>query len=219
MTISCTGMSKPRASLLSLLLVGAFAGYAADTVAFPVMQAGGVANGGTGSLDPSACVDLSSIPINYGVRYSMDDFPAGTDPASVTTVLEDIFSFAGGCTGCHNGSMADGGSMRFNQPSSVLRLVYTPSYRNTNLTRVIPGDGNDSLLYAMLNCTPPDTYPQMPPSMSGTLIDISLRAAIYDWIESGAIGVDQDGNPGSDVVFRNQMESDRLQRFLPEPPP
>lgn len=175
--------------------------------------------GGDPALEPTACEDLASVPVNPGIQYSMDDHPAGTDPASVTTILEDVFNVGGGCTGCHNGSAADGGGLRLNEPSSILRMVYALSYRNFDILRVDPEDADLSLLYGMLNCTPPTTYPQMPPSMSGARIDIGLRAAIYDWIVAGARGRDQDGNLASDVLFRDQLESERFQRFLAEPPP
>ncbi len=183
----------------------------------PVAQAW--PDGPAPGTEPSECVDLSSVPVNYDVQYSMDDHPAGTDPASVTTILEDIFNFSGGCTGCHNGSNADGGGLRLNAPSSVLRMVYALSYRNNEILRVLPGDPERSLLYAMLNCEPPATYPWMPPSMDGNRIDISLRALVYDWIVAGARGADQDGNLASDVLFRDQFESMRFQRYLQEPPP
>ena len=56
-------------------------------------------------------------------------------------------------------------------------------------------------------------------SMSGARIDIGLRAAVFDWIQAGARGRDQDGNLASDVLFRDQLESERFQRYLVEPPP
>jgi hypothetical protein len=45
-----------------------------------------------------------------------------------------------------------------------------------------------------------------------------LRAMVYDWIQQGARGFDEDGNPYSDIVFRDQVESDRFQRLLAAPP-
>jgi len=177
-------------------------------------------HGAQGATEPAACEDLSSVPVRYDIQYSMDDWPFGTDPASVTTIFEDVLNVGGGCTGCHNGdALADGGQLRLNQPSSVLRLVYAPSYRNFDILRVDPERPDLSLLYGMLNCEPPPTYPMMPPSMSGARIDIGLRAAVFDWIRAGARGRDQDGNLASDVLFRDQVESERFQQFLPEPPP
>jgi hypothetical protein len=41
---------------------------------------------------------------------------------------------------------------------------------------------------------------------------------VYDWIQQGARGFDEDGNPYSDIVFRDQVESDRFQRLLATPP-
>ena len=216
MPVSLPAMRPSPALLLAL---------AALALALPAVPAGagqagsGAIHGAQGANDPSDCEDLASVPVRYDIRYSMDDWPPGTDPATVTTVLEDVLNFAGGCTGCHNGSSADGGMLQLNQPSSVLRLVYTPSYRNFDILRVDPDRPDLSLLYGMLNCTPPVTYPMMPPSMMGARIDIGLRAAVYDWIVAGARGRDQDGNLASDVLFRDQLESERFQRFLAEPPP
>ena len=44
--------------------------------------------------EPSECVDLSSVPVRYDIQYSMDDWPFGTDPASVTTIYEDVLQLS-----------------------------------------------------------------------------------------------------------------------------
>ncbi len=216
MPVSLPAMRPPFALLPALALL-ALAPAALPAAAGPASI--DAIHGTQGPNDPADCDDLASVPVRYDIRYSMDDWPLGTDPATVTTVLEDVLNFAGGCTGCHNGSTADGGMLRLNQPSSVLRLVYAPSYRNFDILRVDPDRPDLSLLYGMLNCTPPVTYPMMPPSMTGARIDIGLRAAVYDWIVAGARGRDQDGNLASDVLFRDQLESERFQRYLAAPPP
>jgi hypothetical protein len=208
---------RQRLVILLALAAGAFAPLA--SAAGPGAAGFDGIHGAQGPNEPADCEDLSSVPVRYDIQYSMDDWPLGTDPASVITILEDVLNVGGGCTGCHNGSTADGGNIQMNQPSSILRLVYTPSYRNFDILRVDPERPDLSLMYGMLNCSPPPTFPAMPPSMTGTRIDIGLRAAVFDWIRAGARGRDQDGNLANDVLFRDQVESERFQQFLPEPPP
>lgn len=207
-----------RPQMIVALAFAALALAAPSRAGEPGRSAVEAIHGAQGATEPAACEDLSSVPVRYDIQYSMDDWPFGTDPASVTTILEDVLTVGGGCIGCHNGSTADGGLLRLNEPSSVLRLVYAPSYRNFDILRVDPERPDLSLLYGMLNCEPPPTFPVMPPSMSGARIDIGLRAAVFDWIRAGARGRDQDGNLASDVLFRDQVESERFQQFLPEPP-
>lgn len=159
------------------------------------------AHGGVGTQ----CEDLSTEPITYGMVY---DLPGSGLPDGVADV-HDIW-LAGGCVGCHNSSAM--GGLRLDQPGFAgLALVGQPSARNPDLIRVVPGQPEASLLYAMLNCTPPESYPPMPPPVDAGSVRISraLRAMVYDWIEQGARGADEDGNPISEVIFRDAYESQR----------
>lgn len=163
----------------------------------------------------SQCEDLSAEPITYGMIYEAPGSGLPDGPIDV----HDIW-LAGGCVGCHNVTAM--GQLRLDQPANAgYELIYSLSFRNPDILLVEPGQPENSLLYTMLNCSPPDTYPVMPPAVGGMSQRIArpLRAMVYDWIQQGARGFDEDGNPYSDVVFRDQVESDRLQRLLAAPPP
>jgi len=108
------------------------------------------------------------------------------------------------------------------QPANAgYELINALSFRNPQLLLVQPSEPENSLLYTMLNCTPPDTYPLMPPVVDENTQRMSrpLRARVYDWIAQGARGFDEDGNPYSNVLFRDNYESLRHQRNLAAPPP
>lgn len=163
----------------------------------------------------SQCEDLSAEPITYGMIYEAPGSGLPDGPIDI----HDIW-LAGGCVGCHN-STAMGG-LRLDLPANAgYELVWSISFRNPDILLVEPGEPENSLLYTMLNCTPPDTYPVMPPAVDGMSQRIrrDFRAMVYDWIQQGARGFDEDGNPYSDILFRDQVESDRFQRLLAAPPP
>lgn len=163
----------------------------------------------------SQCEDLSAEPVTYGMIYNLPD--SGLPGAPID--IHDVW-LAGGCVGCHNVTAM--GQLRLDMDNvGGYELVYESSFRNPAIRLVQPGEPENSLLYTMLNCTPPGVYPVMPPAVDGMSQRIArpLRALVYDWIQQGARGFDEDGNPYSDVLFRDQVESDRLQRLLADPPP
>lgn len=151
-----------------------------------------------GALPPNAptgCESLATVPIQENVDYQ-----------SVHNAW-----LLGGCTGCHN--VSEMGGLRLDVPSTgIIALVGQPSPFNPNVIRALPLNADYSLVYQLLNCNPPDTFVAMPPG-SGR-IAIELRALVYDWLAQGARGVDEDGNPVSDVVFVAAFESQRFQRGL-----
>ncbi len=163
----------------------------------------------------SDCEDLSAEPITYGMIY---EAPGSGLPGSILDV-HDIW-LAGGCVGCHNVTAM--GGLRLDQPANAgYELIFALSIRNPNILLVEPSQPENSLLYTMLSCTPPNTYPLMPPvvDMNSQRMARPLRARVYDWIAQGARGFDEDGNPYSDVLFRDNLESLRYQRILAAPPP
>lgn len=168
-----------------------------------------------GSLEVSSnCEDLSAEPITYGMEY---DLP-GTGLPDGPIDIHDVW-LAGGCVGCHNQTAM--GELRLDDPQFAgYQLVLAVSFRNPELLRVDPGNPENSLLYAQLNCSPPQTYPAMPPPDGEvvTRIPRRLRALIYDWIQQGARGFDVDGNPYSQTLFRDSLESTRSQRNLAPAP-
>jgi hypothetical protein len=204
-------MTNPRAALACcLLLLPGLAG------AWPQWHpAEGPKGSGYLTDVGSQCEDLSAEPITYGMIY---EAPGSGLPEGPPIDIHDIW-LAGGCVGCHN-STAMGG-LRLDLPANAgYELIWSISFRNPDILLVEPGQPENSLLYTMLNCTPPDPYPVMPPPVDNLSQRIArpLRAMVYDWIQQGARGFDEDGNPYSDIVFRDQVESDRFQRLLAAPP-
>ncbi|ODU43481.1 c-type cytochrome domain-containing protein [uncultured Aquimonas sp.] len=179
---------------------------------WPASDVGASASGHVGPVSRN-CEDLSDEPITYGMQY---DLP-GTGLPDAPIDIHDVW-LAGGCVGCHNQTAM--GELRLDDPQFAgYQLVSAVSFRNPELLRVDPGKPENSLLYAQLNCTPPDTYPLMPPPDDGvvTRVPRRLRALVYDWIQQGARGFDVDGNPYSLTVFRDSMESTRGQFNLARP--
>lgn len=194
-----------------LLLYSLFALPVAAAQAWPVSERAGSGGANTVALD---CEDLSAEPITYGMEY---DLP-GTGLPDAPIDLHDVW-LSGGCVGCHNQTAM--GELRLDDPQFAgYQLVLAASFRNPDLLRVDPGKPENSLLYSQLNCTPPETYPPMPPPDGDitTRIPRRLRALVYDWIQQGARGYDVDGNPYSQTVFRDSLESSRFQRNLAASP-
>lgn len=204
-------MTPVRAALACLVLLPGIAG------AWPSWTSGEGPKGGFLANIGTQCEDLSAEPITYGMQYSLPDTGLPGTPIDV----HDIW-LAGGCVGCHNATAM--GELRLDfEPAGGYQVVNRSSYRNAAIRLVQPGDPESSLFYTMLNCVPPSPYPLMPPSSEPVPIRISrsLRAMLFDWIEQGARGFDADGNPYSDVLFRDQLESQRRQNACMSlsPPP
>jgi hypothetical protein len=184
-----------RVALAAVLLVSAGAAGA--------WQVGG-APGTLGTLS-AGCEDLSAEPITYGMQY---DLPGSGLPDEILDI-HDIW-LAGGCVGCHNQTAM--GELRLDDPQfGGSQLVAIPSFRDPLRLRVKPNDPLNSLLYAQINCMPPVEFPLMPPQDGEDIVRIPrrLRAMVYDWIAQGARGVDGDGNPLSEVLFRDSLEATR----------
>lgn len=163
----------------------------------------------------SQCESLDAEPITYGMQY---DLPGSGLPDEIRDI-HDVW-LAGGCVGCHNQTAM--GGLRLDTPDFAgYELVLANSFRNSEIFRVVPNRPESSLLYAMINCTPPGDYPFMPPATDQLPVRLSprLRALVYDWIAQGARGFDAFGAPYSDVVFRDSMESSRQQFNLVMPTP
>lgn len=161
------------------------------------------------------CESLEAEPITYGMLY---DLPGSGLPDEIRDI-HDVW-LAGGCVGCHNQTAM--GGLRLDTPDFAgYELVLANSFRNSEIFRVVPNRPESSLLYAMINCTPPGDYPYMPPATDQQPVRLSprLRALVYDWIAQGARGFDAFGAPYSEVVFRDSMESSRHQFNLVTPTP
>jgi hypothetical protein len=197
--------------LSRLLLSCLFSLPFAAAQAWPTSEQTGSGSATAVALD---CEDLSAEPITYGMEY---DLP-GTGLPDAPIDIHDVW-LSGGCVGCHNQTAM--GELRLDDPQFAgYQLVLAVSFRNPELLRVDPGNPENSLLYSQLNCSPPETYPLMPPPDGGvaTRIPRRLRALVYDWIQQGARGFDVDGNPYSETVFRDSLESTRAQRNLASSP-
>lgn len=153
------------------------------------------------------CEDLSSEPIRYGMEYNV---PGSGLPDNFIDI-QDIL-LGGGCINCHQGSAPVGGLDLSNPGVSGSQLIYMPANTNPDLIRVLPGKPEESLLYTQLNCTPPEGYFTMPYNggvSPPVRLPIAQRAAFYDWIAQGARGFNEDGQPYSLIIFRDNLESSR----------
>ncbi len=201
--------------MASFVRIAAFVLILQPAIAFawPTWSFFDVPKGGFQTDVGTDCEDLSAEPITYGVVY--DDLTP-SEPGEIRDV-HDVW-LAGGCVGCHNNTAM--GGLRLDIPiAGYSNLYFQPSARSPDVFRVLPGDPEASLLHAMLSCTPPNTFPAMPPPIDemSQRIQRRLRAIVYDWIQQGARAVTEEGIPTGDVVFRDQLESQRFQRNLAIP--
>ena len=147
------------------------------------------ATGARAAVQLEACDDLSSIPVNVNVDYA--------------TQVQPIF---GGCVSCHNSGDATA-DLNLEAGVAPASLNYVPSAQNASVIRVVPAEPDASLLFHKVNCEVQDVgFFRMP---VGGELTLAEQAMIHDWIEQGARAF-LDGDPLSDVLFRDGFESERL---------
>ncbi len=115
-------------------------------------------------VSPSACDDLSGVPVTPNVDFS--------------TQIQPLFNSY--CTGCHGGS----GGLTLSAGVAYGNLVSVPPSAPVPVNRVEPGDASQSFLFWKLNCANPGSGSRMP--IGGTLSP-EEQAMIRDWINQGAL--------------------------------
>jgi hypothetical protein len=149
-----------------------------------------------GTFPPLTCDALPSGPITPNVNFINDVFPLLTD----NCVGGCGFS---ACINCHGGPAT---------PEN--RLVISGVADNTVLTLldlnrdwILPLAPRQSRLYAHINCSATSgAIWRMP--LVGNRMQLAQQALIYDWINQGARATFE-GEPFSDVIFRDSLESIR----------
>ena len=116
----------------------------------------------------------------------MNGDPGDGDPVSFSGRIQPIFTTA--CAGCHSeGGLADlsGIALRLTADVSYSLLVSQQSVQRPDLTLVVPGDPDSSLLFLKISSDTPPVGARMPrsaPPLSQLEIDL-----IRDWIDEGAL--------------------------------
>ena len=121
----------------------------------------------------SACGhgDGSGIPQN-----------AALEP-TLASIQANVFTPTCAITGCHGG-VATQAALHLDPGFSYSNLVGVPSSQDPNLTRVVSGDPNDSLIIQKLEETTPPVGAQMP--WGGPYLPQSTIDVIRQWIVNGA---------------------------------
>lgn len=105
------------------------------------------------------------------------------EPATtLTEIQEAIFTPSCAVSGCHSGGSPAAGQ-NLSEGQSFDNLVNVPSSQDSSLTRVIPGNPDDSLLVQKVEGTQP-VGQRMP--LGGTPLSNAEIQMIRDWIEAGA---------------------------------
>lgn len=112
--------------------------------------------------------------------------PPNDGPISFSAHIQPIFTT--NCSVCHRpGGIAHlrGIVLELTEGNSYLGLVNQPSIQQSDLTLVVPGDSNASLLFHKVNSNSPpigDRMPLLGPPLPRAAIDL-----IRDWIDQGAL--------------------------------
>ena len=153
-------------------LLAAFLTLAFATATDTRVRASGVA------FEPSECDSIDSVPMRFDIDYGADVQPI----------------FTKNCANCHvDSGGAPLAGLELDVGVSWFQLVDAPSSQDASLTRVIPGDAAQSLLYQKVNCNFPAIGSRMP--FERPELSLEDQAVIHDWIVLGA------SSTTSEVIF------------------
>jgi len=107
---------------------------------------------------------------------------AAEEATTLTEIQEAIFTPTCAVSGCHTGGSPAAGQ-NLSEGQAFDNLVNVPSSQDDSLTRVIPGNPDDSLLVQKVEGTQPIGQ-RMP--LGGTPLSNAEIQMIRDWIEAGA---------------------------------
>jgi len=135
------------------------------------------------ALEPSECDSIDGVPMRFDVDYGTDVQPIFTEH----------------CANCHvDSGGAPLAGLELDVGVSWFQLVGTSSSQDPSLTRVVPGDAAQSLLYQKVNCTFPAIGSRMP--FERPELSVENQAVIHDWIVLGA------SSTTSEVIFLSGFE-------------
>ena len=133
--------------------------------------------------ETSGCDSIDAVPMRFDIDYG----------AHVQLIWDQH------CANCH--VMSGGaplGGLELDTGVSWFQLVGVPSSQDGSLTRVIPGDAKNSLLFQKVNCDLPAIGSRMP--LDRPELSIEEQALIHDWIALGA------SETTSEVIFLSGFE-------------
>lgn len=138
-----------------------------------------------GSVTLSA--KATDVDGNVGTSPAVTVTVANTVPATTLTELQTLV-FTPKCSGCHDGSVAPGGTLPGSQDlragHTYASLVGVASLEQPALQRVKPGDPANSYLIHKLEGAASITGSQMP--LGGPFLDQATLDKVKSWIQSGA---------------------------------
>ncbi len=112
--------------------------------------------------------------------------PGPGEPVSFAQHIQPIFNAS--CTSCHvRGGLTDLDNVRLylTDGDAWASLVNQPSTQNSSLTRVIPNDSANSLLYQKVSSNSPPVGSRMP--FFGAALSQKQIDVIKAWIDQGAL--------------------------------
>jgi mono/diheme cytochrome c family protein len=119
----------------------------------------------------AGCTDLNTVspPVPPFTQFSLQ--------------LNIASIFQANCGGCHiNGGAS--GSLNLDIANIIAQTANVPSAQNAAITRMIPGDAANSLLFQKINCETPSVGGRMP--LGGDPLSNAQQRIIQDWINAGA---------------------------------
>jgi len=148
---------------LTLAACGAGDGEGLDQDGLPLGQASAAACGTAGVMPP-----VTSLP--------------GPMQPTLASIQANLFSVTCAVSGCHGGASAQQG-LRLDAGFSAGNLICVHSPRDPSLTRVVPGDPDNSFIIHKLEGTQSlgDRMPDGGPYLQQSTIDV-----IRQWIANGA---------------------------------
>jgi len=150
-----------------------------------------------GAFPALTCDALPSGPITPNVSFANDVFPLLTDNCVGGCGYSSCINCHAGPATAQNRLIINGGSIE----QTALTLL------DLNRDWILPLAPRASRLYAHINCRATSNAVWRMP-LVGNAMQLVRQALIFDWINQGA-RADFDGQPISDVVFRDSLESTR----------
>jgi len=147
-------------------------------------------------VPPSGCTSIAAIPVAQSIQYG----------AAIQTIFINYSGVGAGCADCHTSAMGTvfpAGGLDLDpvdSPSPYVNLINMPSFDAPDLTYVIPGHPEQSLLFQKVNCDTPPEGTRMPFNNYAGGLSVEQQALIYDWIAAGApVGT-------TDAIFRGSFD-------------
>jgi hypothetical protein len=134
------------------------------------------------SMRFSLCALVLAVLVNLSCEHA-DPLTAGGPEPTLSRIQAEIFNQKCAFSGCHAGASAPQG-LDLSQGVAFGNLVNTSSREVPSLSRVAPGNPNDSYLLMKLRGDPRIVGAQMP--LTGDKLNQAQLDLISAWIQAGA---------------------------------